>query len=57
MQNVGQNFRFYKNYIYRLKNALQIPDIVRTYNRLAVNGEEALCTFLNVLVTRVAIQI
>ena len=39
-------FRFYKNDIYRLKDALQIPDVVRTYNRMAVNGEEALCIFL-----------
>ena len=39
-------FRFYKNDIYHLKSVLQIPDVVRTYNRLSVNGEEALCIFL-----------
>ena len=39
-------FRFLKNDIYRLKDALEIPDVLRTYNRLAVDGIEALCIFL-----------
>ena len=39
-------FRFLKNDIYRLKDALKIPDVLRTYNRLAVDGIEALCIFL-----------
>ena len=39
-------FRFYKNDIFRLKDALRIPDIVRTENRHRVEGIEALCIFL-----------
>ena len=39
-------FRFLKNDIYRLKNVLQIPDRIKTYNRLSVDGIEALCIFL-----------
>ena len=39
-------FRFYKNDIYRLKEALEIPDIIKTYNRLSVPGIEATCIFL-----------
>jgi hypothetical protein len=39
-------FRFKKNDIYRLKSALEIPDYIRTYNRLRVKGEEALCIML-----------
>ena len=39
-------FRFLKNDIYRLKDALEIPDVLRTYNRLAVDGIETLCIFL-----------
>ena len=39
-------FRFLKNDIYRLKDALEIPDVLRTNNRLAVDGIEALCIFL-----------
>ena len=39
-------FRFHKNDIHRLKTALRIPDVVTTYNRLAVDGIEALCIFL-----------
>ena len=39
-------FRFYKNDIFILKEVLQIPDVVRTHNRLAVDGIEALCIFL-----------
>ena len=40
------HFRLFKNDIYRLKNALRIPDFVHTYNRMAVDGVEALCIFL-----------
>ena len=36
--------RFKKNDIYRLKEALRIPDTVRTYNRIKFDGEEALST-------------
>ena len=39
-------FRFLKNDIYRLKNVLQIPDRIKTYNRLSADGIEALCIFL-----------
>ena len=39
-------FRFLNNDIYRLKDALEIPDLLRTYNRLAVDGIKALCIFL-----------
>ena len=39
-------FRFHKHDIFRLKNALHIPDVIRTYNRLIVSGEEALFIFL-----------
>ena len=39
-------FRFLKNDIYRLKNVLQIPDRIKTYNRLSVDGITALCIFL-----------
>ena len=39
-------FRFFRNDIYRLKEVLHIPDIVRTYNRMIVDGVEALCIFL-----------
>ena len=31
-------FRFFRNDIYRLKEVLHIPDIVRTYNRMIVDG-------------------
>ena len=41
------HFRLFKNDIYRLKDALRIPDFVHTYNRMAVDGVEALCIFLN----------
>ena len=40
------HFRFMKNDIYRLKEALHIPDTVLTYNRMKLDGEEALCMFL-----------
>ena len=39
-------FRFLKNDIFVLKDVLRIPDTVRTYNRLAINGIEALSIFL-----------
>ena len=39
-------FRFYKNDIFHLKEALRIPDQVYCYNRVKVNGIEALCMFL-----------
>ena len=32
-------FRFHKHDIHRPRDVLHIPDVVRTYNRLAVNGE------------------
>ena len=40
-------FRFLKNDIFVLKDVLRVPDTVRTYNRLAVDGIEALCIPLN----------
>ena len=40
------NLRFLKNDVYRLKEAFRIPDTVKTYNRLSVDGIEALCIFL-----------
>ena len=39
-------FRFLKNDIYVLKDVLQIPDEVVCYNRLVVDGIEALCVLL-----------
>ena len=39
-------FRFLNKDIYRLKNVLQIPDRIKTYNRVSVDGIEALCIFL-----------
>ena len=39
-------FRFLKNDIYLLQEALQIPDRVVCYNRLVVPGVEATCIFL-----------
>ena len=39
-------FQFLENDIYRLKNVLQIPNRIKTYNRLSVDGIEALCIFL-----------
>ena len=39
-------FRFLKNDIYRLKNVLQIPNRIKTYNRLLVDGIDAVCIFL-----------
>ena len=41
------NFRFLKNDIYLLKDALQIPDIFICSNGLNVDGIEALCILLN----------
>ena len=40
------HFRFYKSDIYRLKDALQVPDTIKTYNRMRVDGVEAMCIFL-----------
>ena len=39
-------FRFYKRDIYDLREILNIPEEIITYNRLKVNGIEALCIFL-----------
>ena len=39
-------FRFLKEHIYELKEVFGIPDEIRTYNRLCVNGIESLCMFL-----------
>ena len=39
-------FRFYRSDVYRLQEILQIPDELHTYNRLLVDGTEALCIFL-----------
>ena len=39
-------FRFYKRDIYRLKEVLRIPNILKTYNRINVDGVEALCILL-----------
>ena len=40
------HFRFYKSDIYHLKDALQVPDTIKTYNRMRVDGVEAMCIFL-----------
>ena len=40
------SFRFFKNDIRRLQEVLQIPDEFRTYNRMVVDGTEALCMLL-----------
>ena len=39
-------FRFYKRDVYLLAEMLQIPDQIQCYNRLVVDGIEALCIFL-----------
>ena len=39
-------FRFFKNDIYRLKECFEIPEEIKTYNRLSIDGIEALCIFL-----------
>ena len=39
-------FRFYKNDIFHLQEVLRIPDQLYCYNRVKVNGIEALCMFL-----------
>ena len=39
-------FRFYKRDVYFLAEVLQIPDQMRCYNRVVVDGIEALCIFL-----------
>ena len=41
------DFRFCKQDIPRLRRALRIPEFITTYNRLRVDGNEALCVFLN----------
>ena len=50
---LGCCFKFYGSIfcrlyidIYRLKDVLRLPDILKTYNRLSVSGIEALCIFL-----------
>ena len=40
------SFRFFKNDVYRLQDVLEIPDEFQTYNRLVVDGTEALCMLL-----------
>ena len=40
-----REFRFHENDIHRLKDALRIPDVIKTYNTLSVDGIEALCIF------------
>ena len=39
-------FRFRKHDIPRLRQALRIPGSIVTYNRLRLDGDEALCIFL-----------
>ena len=39
-------FRFYKNDIYNLADALQVPERITTYNRSSFDGIESLCVFL-----------
>ena len=39
-------FRFYKNDVYLLAEVLQVPDEIRCYNRVVVDGIKALCIFL-----------
>ena len=39
-------FRFYRNDINRLQETFHIPDGISTYNRLSVDGIEALCLML-----------
>ena len=39
-------FRFFKPDVYRLQEVLRIPDTTSTYNRMRVDGVEALCIFL-----------
>jgi len=40
-------FRFRKDDIYDLQNIFRIPDEVHTYNRMKIDGVEALCIFLH----------
>ena len=42
----SNEFRFLKNDIFMLAEALQIPEKLSTYNRITVDGIEALCVFL-----------
>ena len=44
--SVKRNSDFFKNDIYFIKNALQIPDRIICYNRLVVSGVEATCILL-----------
>ena len=39
-------FRFYRSYIYRLVDVLDIPCEITCYNRSVFNGIEAFCVFL-----------
>ena len=39
-------FRFLKNDVYRLAEVMHVPDEIRCYNRVVVDGIEALCIFL-----------
>ena len=39
-------FRFLKNNLFRLKDALKLPNYFKTYNRLKVSGIEGLCIML-----------
>ena len=39
-------FRFYRNDIYRLAEALAIPEEISCYNRSIFNGIESFCVFL-----------
>lgn len=41
------DYRFYKNDIYELQDMFGIPEEITTYNRLKVDGVEALCIFLD----------
>ena len=39
-------FRFLKNDIYEIQEVFRIPDEISTYNRVKIDGTEALCIFL-----------
>ena len=40
------NFRFFKNNIFRLKEILRIPENISCPNRVKIDGTEAFCMFL-----------
>ena len=44
-------FRFFKKDIRRLQELLRLPDTIITYNRMKVDGIEALCIFLSFIFT------